>query len=113
MRERDRHVGPRVIMDAKETIAPGVDVGMLNFSVNNAKPPFHAACFEVLPGCKTPLDQHSVEECWVILEGSGLLVHEGVTYVASKSATYYFASLEQHLLINNHDEILQVLSIYW
>ncbi|VVC77218.1 hypothetical protein AQUSIP_25450 [Aquicella siphonis] len=103
---------PRLHLQERDLIAQGVDVRMFGF-VENVRPPFHAARFEVLPGCRTPLDQHSVQECWIILKGSGLLEHEGRQYPVMESDIFYFASFERHTLINDRDRAITVLSIYW
>lgn len=106
-------VNPKLSFSDQETIAAGIVVNPIYFGPNQAKIPFKATYFQVLPGCETPLDYHQEEETWIVLQGKGLLRYEGTSYCISVQDTFYFASFKKHQVLNSSDEPLLICSIYW
>lgn len=106
-------VNPKLSFSDPETIAPGVVVNPIHFELNQAKIPFKATYFQVLPGCETPLDCHQEEETWIVLQGMGLLTYEGTSYCMKVQDAFYFSSFKKHQVLNNSDEPLLICSIYW
>jgi mannose-6-phosphate isomerase-like protein (cupin superfamily) len=106
-------IQPKLNLSMVELIAPGVIVHPVDFSGRNVNPPFKATCFEVMPGCSTPPDQHEVQECWIIMKGSGILEFAAKQHVIREKDVLYFASRELHQIFNDGSETLIIFSIYW
>lgn len=104
---------PKLFFSEEEKIANGVIVQPLNFTLNKAHPPFKAAYFQVFPGCITPLDQHEVEETWIVLKGNGLLTFEENSYLITENDMLYFPSFKKHQVCNTSNEVLLICSLYW
>lgn len=75
--------------------------------------PFKSTYFEIQPGFTTPVDRHKVEECWVVLRGSGILDTDGVESPIAPLDVIHFNSFEGHSVTNNANEPLLICSIYW
>lgn len=97
-----------------EHYGSGISVKMIDFeSKQGANPPFKSTYFEVLPGYTTPVDTHKVEECWIVLSGSGVLECDGERLLLKKHDIVHFASFKGHSVWNNSSEPLLLCSIYW
>lgn len=75
--------------------------------------PFTITSFDVLPGCATPVDQHAVEETWHIIIGDGKLIFDGTSYSVRENDWLYFPSHKTHQLVNEGQQTIKVISIYW
>lgn len=104
---------PQLNFSTGKEIAPGVVVNPIDFSFNQIKPPFNSTIFHLLPGCQTPLDSHQEEEIWIVLEGSGILIHEGLLFTLKPQDAFFFTSFETHQAMNNTENLLFICSIYW
>lgn len=104
---------PNLTFTAPEQIAPGVIVNPVDFTAKNTQPPFTMMCFHVLPGCSSPVDQHQVQECWIIINGSGVLEFASQKIPVTKNDILHFASFEKHQIHNTSNETLIICSIYW
>lgn len=101
------------VLDTEEQVCAGVSLRQINFAGKNITPPFAAACVQVLPGCATPVDQHAVEEIWLIAQGGGQLEYAGGISRVRKGDILCFASGRAHQLRNDQHETLILYSIYW
>ena len=102
---------PRLSFDAPEFFGDGISVKQMRLP--NANTPFKATYFEILPGFETPVDRHKVEECWIVLQGSGILNCDGNKLAISVEDVLHFDSFNGHSVINNGSEPLLICSIYW
>src|SRR5687767_13435875 len=75
--------------------------------------PFQLADFSVAPGQQTASDTHAVRELWIIMEGSGVLRHQGQEYAIAAGDAVFFESFETHQLANTGPQELRVQSIWW
>lgn len=97
-----------------EHYGSGISVKMIDFDAKEgANPPFKSTYFEVLPGYTTPVDRHKVEECWIVLSGSGILETEGEQLQLKAHDIVHFASQKGHSIWNNSSVPLLLCSIYW
>lgn len=106
-------LAPTLHFATSEYVANGVTVNPIDFAKIKKHPPFNFTYFEVQPGCMTPLDKHRVEECWVIMQGSGLLHYENQSHAVKTRDVLHFASNKKHQIHNDAQEPLIILSIYW
>jgi len=97
----------------KPDIYPGISVKEMDFAANQTKPPFKSTYFEIAPGVTTPVDQHKVEEIWLVLKGSGVLEYDGRRIPITEKDVMHFASFMGHSVTNNSDIPLLICSIYW
>jgi mannose-6-phosphate isomerase-like protein (cupin superfamily) len=91
----------------------GISVKTIDFEGKGASVPFKSTYFEVLPGYTTPVDQHQVQECWLVLQGSGVLTYEDTELPLKLHDIVHFPSLKKHSIYNNSSEPLLLCSIYW
>lgn len=105
---------PRLILNEPESLDIGVMLRKINLMpYQNKLPPFQATVFEVAPGHCSPVDQHAVKECWIILKGYGELHYSEKIYKASSQDIFYFEPHHKHQIFNDGDELLVICSIYW
>ena len=96
-----------------EYYGSGISVSMIDFERNGTSPPFKSTFFEVLPGFTTPVDQHEVQECWMVLKGKGVLTFEDSEILIKEHDIVHFPSGKKHSVQNNNSEPLLLCSIYW
>jgi mannose-6-phosphate isomerase-like protein (cupin superfamily) len=106
-------IAPKLPFADPEYIADGVAVHPIDFSSSIIPPPFKASYFQVLPGCCTPLDEHKVEESWIVLKGSGTLIFEDEAYRIHEHDIFFFPPFHKHQVRNDSNEALMICSIYW
>ncbi|MBX9722839.1 MAG: cupin domain-containing protein [Candidatus Obscuribacterales bacterium] len=106
-------ISPKLGFHDPEFYGAGISVKEIDFEAKGSTPPFKSTYFEVLPGFTTPVDQHKVEECWIVLKGSGILVCDGQEIPLAEQDIVHFASFEGHSVQNNSDQPLLLCSIYW
>lgn len=75
--------------------------------------PFKMDFFDVAPGTETHVDQHKVEEVWVIKTGTGELIYDGKTMPVAEDNIFYFESMKTHQVKNTGKEVMRILSIFW
>ena len=92
---------------------PGYSVKFIDFKSKGAEPPFKSTYFEVLPGCATPIDQHKVEECWIVLKGEGVLKYDDEEVKLTEQDVVHFAPHRKHQVRNDSSGPLLICSIYW
>lgn len=102
---------PQISFAAPEFYGDGISVKQMQF--RTASVPFKSTYFEILPGFTTPVDRHQVQECWVVLQGAGVLNHNGNEMPLKKHDVMHFNSQEGHSVTNNSDEPMLICSIYW
>ncbi len=101
---------PKLSFKKVETVNNDLQIYPIQF---NAKPPFEATFFHLQPGGETPLDCHIENECWLVLQGSGILTYAGTPYPLSEQDMFYFDSYKKHQLFNNSQNILIICSWFW
>jgi mannose-6-phosphate isomerase-like protein (cupin superfamily) len=101
---------PQLDFTQAEPIANGVLVHPVLF---NSPRPFEATYFQVLPGCETPSDHHPEKECWIVLQGQGILNYEGSLYSLSEKDLFYFDAYKKHQVLNTSEKNLIICSLYW
>lgn len=105
---------PRLTLTEPELLDTGVMLRKIKLITHqNTSPPFQATVFEVAPACCSPVDQHAVKECWIILKGHGELHYANKKYRASSQDIFYFEPHHTHQIYNDSDELLVICSIYW
>jgi mannose-6-phosphate isomerase-like protein (cupin superfamily) len=104
---------PLLQLSMPEQIAAGISMQTVEFNECPINLPFTATCFQVLPGYTTPLDQHEVAECWLIMQGSGVLEYAGKKFNVAKQDMLYFTPHQSHQITNDSNETLVIYSIYW
>ena len=71
--------GPLVAVHHVEDYSGGIQLKELDLEdAGERVTPFKASIITVPPGITTPVDQHDVRECWVVISGQGELTSEGV-----------------------------------
>ncbi|MEM0998142.1 MAG: cupin domain-containing protein [Bacteroidota bacterium] len=76
--------------------------------------PVKMSRWTVVPGGRSPVDQHSVRECWMIASGTGTLRYRDREDVPVRAGdVLYFDSQQSHELINDSTEPISVFSIWW
>lgn len=81
--------------------------------MDKSRIPFKMEFFEVAPGSETHVDQHKVEEVWMIKTGTGELIYDGKTMPVAEEEIFYFESMKTHQVKNTGNKTLRILSIYW
>ncbi|MDF2867464.1 MAG: hypothetical protein K0S11_934 [Gammaproteobacteria bacterium] len=104
-------LNPHLALLPAEWIAEQVPVYPVNFEARQK--PFEMTYFEVGPGCESPLDQHAVAECWIILRGHGLLTYAGQSQEVNPEAILYFEPHQPHQIKNLAATPMLICSIYW
>ncbi len=104
---------PKLSFLEPEYYGSGISVKTINFEAKGTTPPFKSTYFEVLAGYTTPVDQHKVEECWIVLKGSGVLLCDGQELHLAEQDIVHFSSFKGHSVQNNSNEPLLLCSIYW
>jgi mannose-6-phosphate isomerase-like protein (cupin superfamily) len=94
-------------------IAKGVCVFPIEISNGATERPFKTTVFRVAAGSSTPMDEHRVEEMWIVLKGTGLLEYESEKMRICELDRLFFPSLRTHRVTNDSAQVLQILSIYW
>jgi mannose-6-phosphate isomerase-like protein (cupin superfamily) len=74
---------------------------------------FTLARFVVPAGLASTPDTHEVREMWVILRGEGRLKLDGEETRVRAGEVLYFDSLQTHQLINEGEEAVELLSMWW
>ena len=78
-----------------------------------ARCPVHSARFVVEPGAATDVDVHDVLEAWTVVSGTGVLVSQGARHALSAGDVVHFPSRIDHLLVNESDAPIEVVSFWW
>lgn len=93
---------------------PGIRYGEFDLTaIEGESAPFKASLFSVAIGTKTPIDEHSVRECWHIIAGTGTLNYNGEEHIVSAPQLLFFESHHPHFIHNTGNEELKILSIWW
>lgn len=75
--------------------------------------PFTLARFVVPPGVATSPDTHDVREVWLIVRGEGVLTLDGEETRVRPGDVLYFESRRTHQLVNDGDEPVELVSLWW
>ncbi|WP_165482646.1 cupin domain-containing protein [Legionella gresilensis] len=103
-------LNPKLRFKTVETVNNDLKIYPIQF---NTESPFEATFFHLQPGGETPLDSHIEKECWLVLQGSGILTYENTPYPLSEQDIFYFDSYKKHQLFNTSQTILIICSWYW
>ncbi|MBX9770613.1 MAG: cupin domain-containing protein [Candidatus Obscuribacterales bacterium] len=102
---------PHLSFAAPEFYGDGISVKQMLLPESTT--PFKSTYFEILPGFTSPVDRHKVEECWLVLQGSGILDVDGEQVAISEHDVVHFDSFKGHSVTNNSTKSLLICSIYW
>lgn len=91
----------------------GDGISVKQMLLPNSTTPFKSTYFEILPGFTTPVDRHKVEECWLVLQGSGILTCDAEQMSINEQDVVHFNSFKGHSVTNNSTKPLLICSIYW
>lgn len=75
--------------------------------------PVHAARFVVEPGAATEVDVHDVAEVWTVVAGAGVLESQGTRRPIGVGDVVSFPSRVDHLVVNESDAPIEVVSFWW
>ena len=93
---------------------PGVSYGEFSLTREEVPlTPFKASLFTVGPGHRTPRDQHAVRECWLVVDGKGVLVYDGEELEIEKGNLLYFESEKPHFVQNRAEQDLIIFATWW
>lgn len=105
---------PLVSVHHVEDYAGGIQLKELDLEEAGERvTPFKASIITVPPGITTPVDQHDVRECWVVISGHGELTSEGVATPLEPGSVTYFASQRSHQVRNTGSDELKFFSAWW
>jgi len=90
--------------------ANGVEIRWL-ISKEDEAPNFAMRMFEVAPGGHTPLHRHPHEHEVFVLEGSGIVVHEGQEHAIGPEDVVYVPGDSEHNFRNTGDSTLRFLCL--
>lgn len=97
-----------------QEISPGVTVEEIIFSYDGIRlAPFKSSVFTIHPKSISPIDSHQVKECWIVIDGKGVLTCNNKKDVINTKDVIYFDSLETHTVSNPYEEVLKIISIWW
>ncbi|MBN8942433.1 MAG: cupin domain-containing protein [Rhizobiales bacterium] len=106
--------GPLVSVHHVDDYSGGIQVKELDLEQAGERvTPFKASIITVPPGISTPVDQHDVRECWVVIAGQGELMTDGVASPLEPGAVTYFASRCSHQVRNTGGDELKLFSAWW
>lgn len=103
----------QLLKSVAEPIGKGVILQQIEFLQKSGSVPFSMTLFTVEPHCSTTPDQHLEQECWIILEGTGILHSGDEEQYIEKGDMLYFSSHQPHTVFNSGDVPLEVVSIFW
>lgn len=75
--------------------------------------PFKASIFTVEPRTSSPIDEHDVRECWVVIAGQGELTVAGEMLQLAPGSVTYFESRRPHRVRNVGEDTLKIFSVWW
>ncbi|MEW6644990.1 MAG: cupin domain-containing protein [Pseudomonadota bacterium] len=106
--------GPLVSVRQIENYSGGIQLKELDLEDGETRvTPFKASIISVPPGVSTPVDQHDVRECWVVIAGQGELTTDGIASRLEPGAVTYFASGCAHQVRNIGSDELKFFSAWW
>ncbi|MGP3980919.1 cupin domain-containing protein [Streptomyces sp. KR80] len=97
-----------------EHYSEGVTVEAANFpgsTISGA--PFDATRIVVAPGAKSPVDQHAVTECWLVVTGSATMRRGDEEFELTAGDMVDIAPHVPHQVLNNSGEDFTFFSVYW
>jgi mannose-6-phosphate isomerase-like protein (cupin superfamily) len=75
--------------------------------------PFHTSFFIIEPGKASPIDAHQAQECWIVVNGTGIASCNNEILQIEKGDTIYFDSFKPHSVKNISFSNLDIISIWW
>jgi quercetin dioxygenase-like cupin family protein len=90
--------------------AKGVGIRVL-ISKDDGAPTFAMRMFELEPGGNTPLHRHPHEHEVFVLEGAGVLVHEGKNHSITREDVVFVPGNDEHSFRNTGNSTLRFLCL--
>ena len=90
--------------------ARGVEIRVL-ISKDDGAPTFAMRMFEVQPGGHTPLHRHPHEHEVFVLEGTGVVVHEGKEHRLAPEVVVFVPGGDEHCFKNTGNSLLRFLCL--
>lgn len=115
MRTETSHLLPGALGEPELDVRPsGAFLGIFNLPRQSIPvAPFTVARFVVPAGISSSPDKHEVREMWVVVRGAGRLVLDGEERPLSTGDVVYFESERTHQLVNDSDQPVELVSIWW
>lgn len=105
---------PKVEFASPNSSKKGVYLHMANFKIGNQHPPFEGGKFIVEPLKKSNLDQHKVQECWMVAKREGILFHENNKIKINEGDFLFYESFKTHQVSNtSKSENLIIYTVWW
>lgn len=98
---------------ASENLAYGVKLQHIEFLKSKINSPFAMTSFIVLPQFSTNNDKHEEKECWIVIDGEGILFSGNSSYLIKQGDICYFCPYQEHYIKNNSDRPIEIISIFW
>lgn len=93
---------------------PGVQLKEVDFhQYGEKRVPFDGGQFTIEPGAESKPDTHQVSECWMIVQGEGVLNYDGQEYKVCKGDFLFFEPQKTHFLRNEGEETVIVYTVWW
>ncbi|MDV9176785.1 cupin domain-containing protein [Streptomyces sp. W16] len=77
------------------------------------KAPFEASWWAVEPGCTSFPDQHTVQEIWLIAQGSGRMTLDGQDFDVTEGQVVFIPSQQPHQVTATGERALVAYSVWW
>jgi len=90
--------------------AEGVEIRLL-ISKDDGAPTFAMRMFEVQPGGHTPLHRHPHEHEVFVLQGKGVVVHEGKDHPLAPEVVVFVPGRDEHCFKNTGNSTLRFLCL--
>jgi mannose-6-phosphate isomerase-like protein (cupin superfamily) len=106
--------GPLISTRRVEDYPEGMRVNELDFDdAGTWVAPFKASIFTIAANAASPVDQHEVRECWVVIAGCGELTTADDTVQLEPGSVTYFESRRPHQVRNVGNGELKIFSTWW
>ena len=106
--------GATVSIGQVENYPDGMKVNLLDLEgAGGWVAPFKASIFTVEPGTSSPVDEHDVRECWVVIAGQGELTVADERLQLGPGSVTYFESRRPHQVRNIGEDTLKIFSTWW
>jgi len=105
---------PRVGFMPAETSDTGMRVDPFDLAAAvPAGVPFKGSYWTVEAGGSSPVDVHGVHEMWLVAQGAGELLYDGLAMRIQAGDVMYFEPHKTHEVRNDGTATLAVFSVWW
>lgn len=106
---------PKVTFNKPQSSKKGVYLHIADFQAKNKSiNPFKGGKFIVQPMKTSNLDEHQVQECWMVAKGSGILSYENRKVEIFEGDFLFYTPLKKHQVFNSSkSEDLIIYTVWW